>query len=783
MRFKLLYPIFFIFFFTTFCEASELNQPLVKNGVIDLRNENFKEKLKLDGQWRFYWNKFINPIGDTAKATLVNFPVKWNDLTIDNEQLPSFGFASYQLKVLLPKHRENLRVTLPDVFSAYNIYLNGKLVTSTGRVSKSQSGFVPRWQYKAIDIPIGIDTADIVIHLANFSHYKGGMINSLMIGKKNDVQLERRQAEAIDLILTGCLCMGGMFFLGLYLLGNRDKATLLFSLFCIIFSYRILGADNYVLHTIFPNANWYFTIRLEYLSLFISIGLFAIYTYLLYPLDINRFIIKSLCFVCATFSILTLVLTPYYFSQLINPFLAVTVFCIIYTLYIYTKAYIKKRPGSIYALLSALALMLSFAISLLHYWDILPKMQIVSFVGYINFFFLQSLILSHRVSYQLNKARAQAEQGLVAKSEFLSTMSHEIRTPLNSVIGMSHLLLQNDPREDQVKHLDVMLFSANNLLNIVNDILDYNKIEAGKINFEYTEVDFAEIIKNVVEGLNNNAIEKGIDLTLHIDKTLKSQVLADPTRVFQVVTNLVHNAIKFTNVGSVSIIVNVVSQSEDKIAIEFKVVDTGIGISKDNQQLIFDRFTQADSSTSRSFGGTGLGLAISKRILELQNVSLKVISKEAEGSTFYFTQTFQKVVGKKDKLKVSLSNIKDRNSFKGINILLVDDNRLNIMVAKNFLENWGANIHVAYNGNDALLSFKITNHQLVLMDLQMPVMDGYETATEMRRLHINVPIIALTANLRMDVEEKVFAAGMNDIIVKPFLPDELYRKVKKYISS
>lgn len=782
MRFKFLYPFFLFFFFAVFSQANELNQPLVKNGVIDLRNENFKEKLKLDGQWRFYWNKFINPIGDTSKATLVNFPVKWNDLTIDNKELPSFGFASYQLKILLPKKRENLRVTLPDVYSAYNIYLNGNLVTSTGKVSKSELGFVPRWQYKAIDIPIGIDTANIVIHLANYAHKKGGMINSLLIGKKNEVQLDRRQAEAIDLLLTGCLCMGGLFFLGLYLLGNRDKATLLFSLFCIVFSYRILGADNYVLHTIFPNASWYLTIRLEYLSLFISIGLFAIYTYLLYPLDINKFIIKSLCFVCATFSILTIVLTPYYFSQLINPFLVVTVFCIVYTLYIYTKAFINRRPGSIYALLSALALMLSFAISLLHYWDLMPKMQVISFVGYINFFFLQSLILSHRVSYQLNKARAQAEQGLTAKSEFLSTMSHEIRTPLNSVIGMSHLLLQNDPREDQTKHLDVMLFSANNLLNIVNDILDYNKIEAGKVNFEYTEVDLAVIIKNVVTGLNGNAIDKGIDLNLEIDKKLKSQVLADPTRVYQVITNLVHNAIKFTNVGSVHVIVNVIAQSDLDITIEFKVIDTGIGIPKDKQQIIFDRFTQADSSTSRSFGGTGLGLAITKRILELQKVSLNVISEEDKGSTFFFTQTFQKAINEKDLSKLNINNTKDINSFKGANILLVDDNRLNIMVAKNFLENWGANIQVAYNGIDALDSFKITNHQLILMDLQMPIMDGYETAIEMRRLHIKTPIIALTANLKKDVEDKVFAAGMNDIIVKPFLPDELYQKVKKYIN-
>lgn len=780
MRFKFLYCIFLLLVFAKFSWANNLQQPVVKNGVIDLRNENFADKIKLDGQWYFYWEKFLKPLNDTTVGTLVSFPEKWNDLTINNKKLPSYGFASYKIKILLPKNRENLRITLPDVYSAYNIYLNGVLVTSTGRVAKSPDKFIPRWQYKAIDIPIGFDTANIVIHVANYSHYKGGMINSLLIGKKSQVQLERRQAEAIDLLLTGCLCMGGLFFLGLYLLGSRDRAILLFSLFCIIFSYRILGVDNYVLHTIFPSANWYVTIRLEYLSLFVSIGLFATYTRYLYLLDVSKIVINAIVTLCASFSVLTIILPPYYFSQLINPFLAVTVFCIAYTLFIYTKAFVKRRPGSIYALLSSVALMFSFAISLLNYWEIIPKLQIISFLGYISFFFLQSLILSHRVSYQLKKAKAQAEQGLIAKSEFLSTMSHEIRTPLNSVIGMSHLLLQNNPRADQAKHLDVMLFSANNLLNIVNDILDYNKIEAGKITFEYTEVDLAATTTNIVAGLRSNADAKEIELKLDIDKNLKNKVLTDPTRLFQVLTNLVHNAVKFTNAGFVHVVLRVMAQTENEISIEFKIIDSGIGISKDKQRIVFDRFTQADSSTSRSFGGTGLGLAITKSILELQNASLKVISEEGKGSTFYFVQNFTKITTKEIKPESISINVKDPNSFTGVNILLVDDNGLNVMVARNFLENWGANVEVADNGMDALSKLEVNKHELILMDLQMPIMDGYETSKEIRRLKIETPIIALTANLKKDIEEKAFAAGMNDIIVKPFLPEELFQKVKKY---
>jgi signal transduction histidine kinase/CheY-like chemotaxis protein len=768
-----------------FCFSSKIlanATTVAKNGIIDLRNQNFKEKVKIDGEWHFYWNQFIDPKRTQEfKETVVDFPKKWNDLIINGKKLPSFGYASYHIKILLPKKRTNLRVTLPDIYCAYNVYLNGVLVVSTGKISKSAVGFVPRWQYKAIDIPIGIDTADIVFHISNFVHFKGGVKDSMYIGDKLKVQLDRRKAEAIDLLLTGCLCMGGLFFLGLYLIGSRDKATLLFSLFCIIYSYRILGVGNYVLHTLIPNSSWEITINLEYLTLFISIGLFSLYTKYLYFKDSNYLILNGICLVCSLFVLLTLFLPAFYFTQLINPFLIVTVFCIGYTLYIYTVAFKRKRPGSLYALMSSIALMFSFALALLHYWNVLPQLQVLSFIGYVCFFFLQSLILSHRVSYHLKEAREQAEQGFIAKSEFLSTMSHEIRTPLNSVIGLSRLLLQNNPREDQVQQLDSMLFSATNLLEILNDILDFNKIEAGKLSLEIEEMDLVLIMTNIVNGLQNNAKEKGIDLKLNIDNSLKFKVLGDQTRLFQVITNLVHNAIKFTQKGSVLVSLKVIDQKDEKIFIKFSVLDTGIGIEKNKQELIFERFTQADSSTSRSFGGSGLGLAISKRILEMQDTQLNLDSEVGKGSEFYFTQCFTKVENTDLGKKVDDNAFANSIAFKGFKILLVDDNHLNLMVAKSFLEKWSAEVDTAENGADALAKINLNSYQLILMDLQMPVMDGFEAAVAIRSLGLKIPIIALTANVKANVEAKVYEIGIVDIIVKPFMPEELYKKVNKYL--
>lgn len=759
--------------------------PKAVKGVIDLRQTDVtNQTIPLSGEWAFYWKQLLTPKDTTSlsNANFIPFPKLWKNTHINGKALESIGFATYSVTVLLPKHKNSLALFVPDTYSSYRLFMNGVEFCNNGNPDTTENLTVSKWVEKTVQITSPQDTLHLLMQVANFWHSKGGPYKDIIIGDKEDLFLDKEKDSAFDLLLTGAMLMGGMFFFGLFLFGKHDKAMLFFALFSIVYSYRIAGSRSYVLHTIYPDLPWNIAIHLEYITLFISIAFFILYTKHLYPEDINKKIIQFCVGMCLSLTAIVIVFPPSIFTQTINPFLILMFAVVIYAFYIYWKAYQKKRLAAGYAILSTGVVFIVIITINLQYFQIVAPQKAILFVGYISFFFLQSLILSFRFASALKLAKKEAEQGLIAKNEFLSTMSHEIRTPLNSILGMTHIILRDNPRIEQKEQLNVLLFSANNLLAIVNDILDYNKIEAGKITFESIEWDLTNVVKNILSGLKTSADDKGIELRLQIDPSLQTKIIGDPTRVGQVITNLVNNAIKFTKKGYVLLDIKVNSQNDSNISLTIRVEDTGIGIAQEKQKLIFDQFTQADTTTSRNFGGTGLGLAICKKLLELQGSALQLMSEDGKGSVFYFTQSFSKVIYSEKDQKPIFNQMPSEESrpLSGISILLVEDNEINILVAKTFLERWGANIDVAQNGQEALNLLDVKKHHLVLMDMHMPVMDGYEATKRMRMNGVTIPIIALTASLPREVENRVKELGVNDIIVKPFVPDDLFRIVLHY---
>ncbi|CCG54058.1 Probable hybrid two-component system sensor histidine kinase and response regulator receiver [Flavobacterium indicum GPTSA100-9 = DSM 17447] len=383
---------------------------------------------------------------------------------------------------------------------------------------------------------------------------------------------------------------------------------------------------------------------------------------------------------------------------------------------------------------------------------------------------------------ELTEQKEKAEQASKARAEFLSTVSHELRTPLNAINGITYLLLQEKPKVSQLNYLKSLEFSGNYLLNFINDILEINRLESNTVQVEKINFNIIELIANIKQSFNEFIQKNNVNFQTEIDLEGNEYLIGDPTKLSQILINLINNAIKFTKNGDVLLKIGTTKTDDKNITLSFVIKDTGIGIPDDKIANIFDSFTQGSVEINRTFGGTGLGLSIVKKIIELLGSDIKLESIQGKGSTFSFDLVFEKSPlleneTIKSKEENNLDCLKDKK------VLLVEDNKINQMITKKMVENKGMICTIIDNGEDAITEMAKNDYDLVLMDVHLPGINGTEATEQIRTFNNHTPIIALTAISLNENREMLLSFGMNDVITKPFEPEHFYKVIASYLTN
>jgi len=758
-------------------------QEVATSGILDLRKTEFSksEPIPLNGEWEFYWKQLIDSHRINDNVEYRKFPHMWQN----EEKLSSFGFASYRLKILLPEDYPALAFSIPDLYTAYNLYVNSSLIASNGVVGTTKEAHTPKWVPKTVSLDqFGKDSLEVVLQISNFQHNKGGIRLPIYFGSEEKLIEKREKQLGYAFILTGSLIMGGLFFFGLYLFGRDEKPILYFSLFCICYSYRVFGTELYPLHLFIENIPWIITLKAEYISLYLSPVLFGLFILHLYTKESSKKIIYCFNSFFLVLAIIALLTPAYYFTQLINIFFSVIPIYILYSSWVFLKAVLNKNESAKYAIASGIVIFMVFFHNLFEYFVITKENLLLNLIGYMLFFFLQSLILSKRFGSSLRRSKEKAEQASIAKSQFLSTMGHELRTPLNAIIGFSELLADTKSNEDRIEFSNIIKKSGESLLGVINNILDFSKIDTGNIELKYEKVHLDVFLKDTIQILSALNESTKVQLICKHNAGLEKHFMIDPVRLRQVLINLIGNALKFTEDGKIVVEVKEGTSKSNKGNLLFSIRDTGVGIPEEKMGLLFKEFSQIDSSRNRRYSGSGLGLAISKRLVNQMGGDIWVQNNKTKGTTFSFTIKADHIkennVLKKESAIVSIENNK-----RAIKILLAEDNVFNQKVAEKMLDRLGYSVDIVTNGFEAVEKASEKEYDLILMDMEMPDLDGIEASKIIlsnNEISNKPVIISMTANVSQEDKEKCLQVGMVDFISKPVTLKVLSSTIEKYLS-
>lgn len=700
-------------------------QPTALRGEIDLRRYNFGDELqKLDGEWEFYPSEFYLSedfsTGTTSKPTYVNFLDRWSAQDKDASILsPAFGYGTYRLILKIDEsQKEHLAAYIPHAYCAYAMYVNGKGFSSNGSVGRNEDESEPYWKPMVKDLPLLKGENEIILHISNFNHFKGGPNKSLFIGNSGVINSRRNFGIGSSFFLGGCLLISSVLSLAMFWFNRKDYSALFFFLFCAANFYRAIGTDEYVLHSAFPSLPWQLTLRLEYISLFASVAFYAYFVKYLISFTIPKFAVTTVALVSGLAALSTL-LPSEIFTAFMTPYL---LFICAGMIFFAINAMVRMDMTHKMSWLTATgALVLGLVVfsKIGTYLKIFPESVWVDFIGYIIFVFTQTVALSIRFGRNLRESNYAAGAATKSRAEFLNTMSHELRTPMNAILGMSEFLSKTKLDATQKEKVSTIQKNGESLLAIILDILSISELESGKIKLEKRPLNVEECVRGAVNLALKEKGTKPIELVIKIDPEIPDRLIGDATRLKQVFMNLASNAFKFTDKGKVLIEGTLKEAKGKEIELLFKVEDTGIGMAASKMKGLFGNFKQAESGNTRKYGGTGLGLSVVRELLSHMNGSLNLQSQKGKGTTAMLTFKLGMPELSAGTSALSTSNAEHKVDS-SLKILYAEDNPVNQKLMAMMLKTFGLDIDVAENGKAAWHKALENNYHMVLMDLQMP---------------------------------------------------------------
>lgn len=759
-------------------------QPIAKKGIIDLRQHNFNETptIELGGEWEFYWEKLystqnLEQSEIRAKGDYIEYLTRWGDLPQLQNSTHQFGFATMRLQLLCPENLPPMSIYLPEVFSAYDMYVNGEGFEGNGEVGENKEETVHYWRPSVKPIVLKPGRNVVLVHLSNFGHHKGGMIDNMILGKSDEINYARNFRTGSTLFLAGCLLIAAAISFTFFWFNTTDYSGLFLFLFCCAYTYRILGTEEYVIHAVNRNLPWSLTLRLEYISLYCSVAFFIYFIRNLIEPKVKVIVLHIAAGISLGLALLSTFLPTEIFTSFIDLYLVFLGVAMIIVGAIYL-ARINLRHKTSYVTLSGGAFlgMVAF-IKILSHFNIVEDSQVLTTLGYVGFIFSQALALTIRFGRSYRASTLAAEVASQSKDQFLNTMSHELRTPMSAILGMADLLQSSRLDKDQKEKLGTIKSSGESLLGIIKDILNFTEAGTSKMVLEMERMSIQECLKGAQDVLNSEKNE-AVEYTTYLDPKIPEYVVGDSIRLKQILIHLLSNAFKFTSEGRVELKARLEEEKKNSLVIGFEVNDTGIGMQKKTLGNIFKGFSQEQSANNRKFGGVGLGLAVVKKVVHLMKGEIEVSSKPGKGTKIDFTIEFGI---DKSQIVEKTSPLKSNELNKDLKVLYAEDNPINQKLIAMMMKGFGLEIDIAVNGLEAWEMAKAKHYDVVLMDIQMPEMDGIESTKRIIQDVKERPIIiAVTANATISDKKRCFEAGMNDFLTKPIKADVLKGGILKW---